>query len=60
MADARVEVIESDSDSSGFDNDYSNDSDDNHYQKEPETFLQTQIVKTMKFFRDFPSKCLKM
>ena len=34
MADTRVEDIESDSDSSSFDNDdYSDDSDDNHYQK---------------------------
>ena len=34
MADTRVEDIESDSDSSSFDNDdYSDDSDNNHYQK---------------------------
>ena len=34
MADARVEDIESDSDISSFDNDdYSDDSDDNHYQQ---------------------------
>ena len=34
MADTRVKNIESDSDSSTFDNDdFSDDSDDNHYQK---------------------------
>ena len=33
MADTRVEDIESDSDSSSCDNDFSDDSDDSHYQK---------------------------
>ena len=61
MADTRVEHIESDLDSYSFDNDdFSDDSDDNHYQKIARDILETQIVKTMKFSRDFPSICLKM
>ena len=60
MADARVEDIESDSDISSFDNDdYSDDSDDNHYQQIARDIFGDS-VKTMKFSRDFPSKCLKL
>ena len=59
MADTRVEDIESDSDSSSFDNDdFSDDSDDNHYQKIA-TGIFGDSVKTMKFSRNFPSNCLK-
>ena len=59
MADTRVEDIESDSDSSSFDNDdFSDDSDNNHYQKIARDIFGDS-VKTMKFSRDFPSKCLK-
>ena len=47
MADTRVEDIESNSDSSGFNNDdFSDDFS--------ETFLETQIVKKMKCFEGFP------
>ena len=60
MADTHVEDIGSDSDSSSFDNDdYSDDSEDNHYQQIVRDILETQIVKTLKFSRDFLSKCLK-
>ena len=60
MADTRVKDIESDSYSSSFDNDdFSDDSDNNHYQKIARDILETQIVKTMNFSRDFLSKCLK-
>ena len=60
MADTRVEDIESDSNSSSFDNDdFNDDSDDNHYQKIARDIFGDS-VKTMKFSRDFPSKCLKM
>ena len=53
--DTRVEDIESDSDSSSFDNDdFSDDPDDNHYQKIARDIFGDS-VKTMKF----PSKCLK-
>ena len=55
MADTRVE----DSDSSSFDNDdFSDDSDDNYHQKIARDVFGDS-VKTMKFSRDFPSKCLK-
>ena len=59
MADTHVEDIKSDSDSSSFDNDdFSDDSDDNHSQKIARDIFGDS-VKTMKFSRDFPSKCLK-
>ena len=60
IADTHVENIESDSDSSHFDNDdFSDDSDNNHYQKITRDIFGDS-VKKMKFSRDFPSKCLKM
>ena len=50
MADTRVD---NDND------DFSDDSDDNHYQKIARDIFGDS-VKTMKFSRDFPSKGLKM
>ena len=57
MADTRVEDIESDSDSSSFDDDdFTDDSDDN---KKIARDIFGDSVKTMKFSRNFPSQCLK-
>ena len=55
MADTRVEDIESDSDSSSFDNDdYSDDSDDNHYQKITRDIFGDSDSEDNEVFEGFP------
>ena len=51
MADAHVEDIESDSDSSGFDNDGTND---NHYQKIARDILGDSDSEDDEVFEGFP------
>ena len=55
MADTRVEDIESDSDSSSFDNDdFSDDSDDNHYQKIARDIFGDSDSEDNEVFEGFP------
>ena len=59
MADARVEDIKSDSDSSGFDNDYSDDSDDNHYQQIARDIFGDSDSGDDEVFEGFPIQMLE-
>ena len=55
MADTRVEDIESDPDSSSFDNnDFSDDSDDNHYQKIARDIFGDSDSEDNEVFKGFP------
>ena len=55
MADIRVEDIESDSDSSSFDNDdFSDDSDDNHHQKIARDIFGDSDSEDNEVFEGFP------
>ena len=58
--DTCVEGIESDSDSSGFDNnDFSDDSDDNHYQKINRDIFGDSDSEDNEVFEEFPIQMLK-
>ena len=59
MANACVEEIESNSDSSGFDNNYSNDSDDNHYQQIARDIFGDSDSKDNEIFEGFPIQMLE-
>ena len=55
MVDASVEDIESDSDSSSFDNDdYSDDSEDNHYQRIARDIFGDSDSEDDEIFEGFP------
>ena len=54
MADTCVEDIKSDSDSSSFDDDYSDDSDDNHYQKIARDIFGDSDSEDNEVFEGFP------
>ena len=55
MADARVEDIKSDSDSYSFDNDdYSDNSDDNHYQQIARDIFGDSDSEDNEVFEEFP------
>ena len=60
MADARVEDIESNSDSSGFDNDdNSNDLEDNHYQQIARDIFGDSDSEDDEVFKEFPIQMLE-
>ena len=55
MADTNVEDVKSDSDSSSFDNDdFTDDSDDNHYQKIARDIFGDSDSKDNEVFEGFP------
>ena len=61
MADTCVEDIESDSDSSSFDNnDFSYDSDDNHYQKIARDIFGDSDSEDNEVFEGFPIQMPEM